>query len=378
MGALVRSNSTDEAGGTPVKMTPEELAEALNVELSLAEALLASSSTRVPSRARRRSRVLFALVLLGGVAVAGVRSQILAMFTAVGSPGAGELVPRQIPYRGYLEENGSPVQATKAMQFRLLPGDGGSSAYWDSQSLAVGVAVGQFEVALGDDLARPIPEAALRDPGVRLEVSVEGRTLGTQRLLSTGFAQRALSAVRSEQAANAATAESATGVLATQVVPPGVVAPFVGGTAPPGWLFCDGAAVSRTTYANLFAIIGTSSGVGDGSTTFNLPDYRGRFLRGADEGTGRDPDAIARTAENGGSPGPGIGSLQDDALEGHFHYIKAIVGSAVGGSALSFNANRTDWNINTGSQVDFLGVTAFAGGSETRPTNVAVKFIVKY
>jgi microcystin-dependent protein len=63
-------------------------------------------------------------------------------------------------------------------------------------------------------------------------------------------------------------------------IPSGVVFPFAGTTAPYGYLICDGRAVSRSDYADLFMMIGTSHGVGDGSTTFNLPDYRGNFLRG--------------------------------------------------------------------------------------------------
>jgi microcystin-dependent protein len=60
----------------------------------------------------------------------------------------------------------------------------------------------------------------------------------------------------------------------------GEVKMFAGSSAPEGYLLCQGQAVSRTTYASLFAILGTTYGTGDGSTTFNLPDYRGNFLRG--------------------------------------------------------------------------------------------------
>jgi len=66
----------------------------------------------------------------------------------------------------------------------------------------------------------------------------------------------------------------------------GVIQLFAGDTAPDGWLFCDGAAVSRTTYAVLFALIGTTFGVGDGSTTFNVPDMRGRVPVGVGQQTG--------------------------------------------------------------------------------------------
>jgi microcystin-dependent protein len=64
--------------------------------------------------------------------------------------------------------------------------------------------------------------------------------------------------------------------------PSGIIAPFAGSSAPSGWLICNGIAYSRTTYASLFTAIGTLWGVGDGSTTFNIPDLRGQFLRGYD------------------------------------------------------------------------------------------------
>src|SRR5689334_21938639 len=71
-------------------------------------------------------------------------------------------------------------------------------------------------------------------------------------------------------------------VAAPAVMPVGGVAPYAGSTAPTGWLFCFGQNVSRTTYASLFAAIGTTFGAGDGSTTFSLPDLRGRTPFGKD------------------------------------------------------------------------------------------------
>lgn len=78
----------------------------------------------------------------------------------------------------------------------------------------------------------------------------------------------------------------------------GVIQMFAGATAPTGWLICDGSAVSRTTYATLFAVIDTTYGVGDGSTTFNLPDLRGRVAIGAGDGT-----ATEATTHNLGQKG---------------------------------------------------------------------------
>ena len=67
------------------------------------------------------------------------------------------------------------------------------------------------------------------------------------------------------------------------LVPIGSILAYSGSSAPSGWVMCDGAGISRTTYATLFGAIGTSFGVGDGSSTFNVPDLRGRVLVGKDD-----------------------------------------------------------------------------------------------
>jgi microcystin-dependent protein len=85
----------------------------------------------------------------------------------------------------------------------------------------------------------------------------------------------------------------------------GMVMGFAGGAAPPGWLLCAGQAVSRSIYASLFSTIATTFGPGDGLTTFNLPDYRGRFMAFAD-GMGGVPANRLGTGATGGIPGPAI------------------------------------------------------------------------
>lgn len=87
----------------------------------------------------------------------------------------------------------------------------------------------------------------------------------------------------------------ASGETFEMTVPPGSSVQFFGSSAPDGWLFCDGAAISRSTYADLFAVIGTTYGNGDGSTTFNLPDMRGRVPLGAGTGTGLTARTLAAT-----------------------------------------------------------------------------------
>lgn len=83
--------------------------------------------------------------------------------------------------------------------------------------------------------------------------------------------------------------------------PPATIVEYGGTSAPSGWLLCDGAAVSRTTYAGLFAVLGTAYGAGDGSTTFNVPDRRGRFGVGADGTYTRGSTGGSTTTSSAGS-----------------------------------------------------------------------------
>lgn len=178
-------------------------------------------------------------------------------------------------------------------------------------------------------------------------------------------------------------------ILIGSIIPAGTIAPFGGGTVPEGWLLCDGSTVSRASYDGLFAAIGTVHGEGDGSTTFHVPDLRGRFLRGSDDmGTGaatRDPDAASRTAANtGGATGATVGSVQDDAVQGHHHQAYYGVGGA------SNNTTKMNPpNNNSGALTGFTGnlaVQAVLSDStygtarvtfESRPKNANALYIIK-
>jgi microcystin-dependent protein len=101
-----------------------------------------------------------------------------------------------------------------------------------------------------------------------------------------------------------------TGIQWAQVgMPPGSLVPYAGSTAPTGWLLCYGQAISRTTYAALFAVIGTTWGIGDNSTTFNLPDFRGRVLAGADDMGGTDAHILGNGANGGFSGSATLGTV---------------------------------------------------------------------
>jgi microcystin-dependent protein len=108
-------------------------------------------------------------------------------------------------------------------------------------------------------------------------------------------------------------------------VPSGSVMDYAGATAPAGWLLCFGQAISRTTYAPLFTAIGTVYGAGDGSTTFNLPDCRGRVSAGKDDMGGTSANRL--TGLSGGVNGDTLGgtggaeshTLTEAQLAGHTH-----------------------------------------------------------
>lgn len=160
----------------------------------------------------------------------------------------------------------------------------------------------------------------------------------------------------------------------------GMVQMFANTTVPTGWLECDGAAVSRTTYATLFAAIATTYGVGDGSSTFTLPDMRGEFPRGFDNSRGVDS-------------GRGIGTSQAHQMVSHTHGGSwgtsgggvYILGSQTGQIAglgpasvnTSYPSTRSGTSI-LGNAVSFTGdAQSFTTGSDNRPRNVALMFCIK-
>lgn len=169
-----------------------------------------------------------------------------------------------------------------------------------------------------------------------------------------------------------------TAFVANNGVPAGAITAFGGASAPTGWLICDGSAVSRTTYATLFALFSTTYGAGDGSTTFNLPDLRGRAIVG--KGTNTDVDTLGESDGLAvGSRTPkhnhGVGTLLVATAGGHGHaHTLAIASSGShthgtdsqgshshGGSTSgdASHAHTTQGVINTGGST----IDAYDGGS---------------
>ena len=150
---------------------------------------------------------------------------------------------------------------------------------------------------------------------------------------------------------------------ASALVPSGVVLSFAGATAPGGWLLCNGSLINRTTYADLFAAIGTAHGSGDGSTTFALPNYAGRFLRGRANGSANDPDRASRTAAaTGGATGDNVGSVQTNATRKN-----GLTASAASSSVSGSTANQT-FNIPTNGGTTAYGSASYLTGNTNNST----------
>jgi microcystin-dependent protein len=165
---------------------------------------------------------------------------------------------------------------------------------------------------------------------------------------------------------------------AQDLTPPGTVIWTARSSAPTGYLKANGAAVSRGTYSALFAAIGTTYGGGDGSTTFNVPDMRGEFIRGWDDGRGLDS-------------GRGLGSVQGQNYQSHSHSASSAVSDP--GHSHSFSAyfgyGRGGGDVNVldgpdarGTSTQQTGISVSttvgaSGGSETRPRNVALLGCIK-
>ena len=177
------------------------------------------------------------------------------------------------------------------------------------------------------------------------------------------------------------------------LVQAGEVAFFARSSAPAGYLKANGAAVSRTAYATLFAAIGTTFGVGDGSTTFNLPDLRGEFLRGLDDGRGVDSGRTIGSAQDGtwvrtvvqewagGDAGTGTYNIGFAFAQADAEISTVGVGGTVPSGAKTpggtvYNTATTDNTIQGPAIID--GSAAINHWIKVRPRNVALLACIRY
>jgi phage-related tail fiber protein len=200
----------------------------------------------------------------------------------------------------------------------------------------------------------------LADPTLNQDAATRNFVTNTANLFTNAsLAQMAASTIKGNLSGGTTNASDIPLVtLQSAIIPAGVVDMFAGPAAPTGWLECNGALISRTTYAALFFAIGGFWNVGDGSTTFGIPDFRGIFARGWDHGLGIDA-------------GRALGSQQLDQLQDHIHQMGSTNLGNFGstGPFVNNSGSGTQWNSSI--------PTSGNHGAETRPRNAAIMFIIK-
>lgn len=158
-------------------------------------------------------------------------------------------------------------------------------------------------------------------------------------------------------------------------LPPGMIIPYAGPTEPNGWLFCYGQNVSRTSYSSLFSVIGTTYGVGDGSTTFNLPDLRGRVPIAKDNMGGSSANRVVAVAADtlGGSGGAEVHTLVAAEIPAHDHgpfYLPT-------GSS-PFTATKAT-SASLSARTDAIGANSFGGSGSHNNMQpyIAINYLIK-
>jgi len=264
------------------------------------------------------------------------------------------------------------------LRFSLMPGQQATQASWVETQDVTTDAYGTIGVTIGKGTKAGGVAATFADVNfasvyywLKVEINENGnyRELSYTALPSVPYSEAATNAVSS---------------------PVGSVMPFAGDASkvPDGWLLCDGSAVSRSDYAALYGVIGTAWGSGNNATTFNLPDMRGMFLRGVSADAGKDVDVNARLPlKDGGNSGNNVGSYQGDAIRNITGRITSIYSGGNSSVCEATGAfSRTDQRVQgnqyaqdrAAATIDLNASLVVPVGSDNRPQNVYVNYIIKY
>ena len=252
-------------------------------------------------------------------------------------------VPRLLNYQGKLtDKNNVPLDGTYPMTFRIYDADTAGNRLWEEIQSAVVCQKGIFSVLLGSVTTLGLAF----DKPYFLEVVVGSEVMSPrQRIVSAGYA-----------------------ISAEYGVPAGTMLLWPTDTAPYGYLLCNGAAVSRATYAGLFVVLGTTYGAGDGSATFNLPDLRGRFPLGKDNMGGTSADRVTSTLADalGGAGGSEIISATN--LPAHTHAAGTLAADSAGAHTHSLEAYLVTVPVGTIGTNPGLTGNPLGGGSSLGDT----------
>lgn len=207
-------------------------------------------------------------------------------------------------------------------------------------------------------------------------IEVDG-SAGFLRVKSSGITSNELatdSVIATKIQDGAVTAAKLDSAATSVLMPTGAIMPYAGASAPTGYLFCGGNAVSRATYSDLFGIIGVTYGVGDGSTTFALPDLRGRVIAGQDDMGGSSANTLtnAQADQLGGTLGNETHTLTTTELPAHTHGGLTDIDTN-GGDGGSANDPGIDYVTSNGA-----GTISGSTGGDGAHNNVQPTFILNY
>lgn len=204
-------------------------------------------------------------------------------------------------------------------------------------------------------------------------------SLGTAALLDVGTSPNNIVQLDGAGKLPAVDGSALVGIIG---VPIGGMLFWPGASAPSKFLICQGQAISRTTYSSLFALIGITYGAGDGSTTFNLPQSGGEFIRCLDGGRGVDAGRTlgSAQAEDTKAHSHSAGTLTTSSSGAHNHTVSGEGSSGVG-NVFETSSSSPSTTVNTSSNGahthTITGSTASSGGAETRPRNIAFNLIMR-
>lgn len=263
---------------------------------------------------------------------------------------------RGFSFQGIARDASGNIRTSENISLRInFLEDVNSSASYVEEQVATTDPFGVFSIIIGKGVQVGSTEFKdldfrVNDYWIRVEVLDNSQyvEVNTQRLLSVPYAEN------------------------TFRMPAGIIVPFAGDTTqiPPGWMLCNGKLLDQLQYTELYAAIGNTWGGSQASGQFRVPDLRGVFLRGVDNGRGYDPEANTRIqmyAGESGSSADKVGSFQEDEFESHAHTFSNNNFSGNGWT------NGTSY-ANVGGTVS----TNPTGGTETRPKNAYVNYIIKY
>ena len=261
---------------------------------------------------------------------------------------ADAFVAALLPFREQLNELGGDVQSAVAGNLVKFDGFAGvwSAGTFDAGQVVFHTPSNSFYISLQDGETAEPPDGDWRKIGITSAEDVDYENA------SSGLAADNVQDAIDEVAGDLVNFEETFS---------GAVQFFARNTAPTGWLKANGAAISRTTFSALFDAIGTTFGSGDGSTTFNLPDMRGEFARGWDDGRGVDS-------------GRSFGTEQGDEFRSHNH-------APYRGRSISNGTQNRSWVVGGSEGAIINNISSSisnAGGSETRPRNIALLACIKF